>query len=191
MKKYFALAFIAALFAISLPTLEAFGQQQQRQPQRTLDQLRAERFVVHNLQGKKMELNKLLGGGNPVIIDFWATWCGPCRQEIPHLVELAKQYRRNGLIVIGLTVEDPVADRNAVKSFAGRFKMNYPVAFAPEELYLFFDVGAQNLRIPQTIVFGPDGIVIKRIIGYNERLGKEILTQAVEQAVSSSIVKGK
>jgi thiol-disulfide isomerase/thioredoxin len=188
MKKYFVLNLIAILFAVAIPIFESFAQQQTRP---TLDQLRAEKFVVHNIQGKKIDLNKLLGAGNPVIIDFWATWCGPCRQEIPHLVELAKQYRRNGLIVVGLTVEDPAVDRNAVKSFAGRFKMNYPVAFAPEELYLFFDVGAQTLRIPQTIVFGPDGQVIRRIIGYNERLGKEILTKAVEQAVSSPIVNGK
>jgi hypothetical protein len=87
------------------------------------------------------------------------------------------------LIIVGLTVEDPVVDRSKVRSFVGSFKMKYQVAFAPQEIYLFFDVDAKTLRIPHTIVFGPDGQPIKRIIGYNERLGKEILTKAVDQAV--------
>jgi thiol-disulfide isomerase/thioredoxin len=184
-KKFFILTFFAASAAMAT---QAFAQQ--RQPAPTLEQLRAEKFVVHNLQGKRTDLNKLIGQGKPLIIDFWATWCGPCRQEIPHLLELYNQYRKDGLIIVGLTVEDPVADRSKVRSFANSFKMSYPVAFAPEEIYLFFDVGASTLRIPQTIVFDSNGQVVKRIIGYNERLGKEILTKAVEEAVGAANAAG-
>lgn len=155
----------------------------QRQPSPTLDQIRAEKFVVQTLQGKRLELNKLMEQGRPVVIDLWATWCGPCRQEIPHLVEINKKYGKDGLIVIGLTLEDPEDDRAAVKAFVREFSMNYHVAFAPESFYLFFNGETINYRIPQTMIFNAEGRMVKRLIGYNERIGKEILTKAVEQVV--------
>jgi len=170
---------VAAFFAFLISSIETSAQQQGQ----VLDQLRAQNFIVHNLQGRRVELNKLIGRGKPVVIDFWATWCGPCRWEIPHLLELSKQYRDQGLIVIGLTVEDPQEDRNAVKAFVNEFKMTYPVAFAPEEIYLFFNNNSPQLRIPNTLVFGPDGKLIRRLIGYNQKAGKDILTKAVDQAM--------
>jgi thiol-disulfide isomerase/thioredoxin len=138
------------------------------------------------LDGKIFPLNKLLGEGKPVVIDLWATWCGPCRQEIPHLLELSKQYRKAGLIMVGLTVEDPETDRAEVKKFVKELAMTYPVAFAPKGLYLLINGGSTSYRIPQTLVFGADGRIIKRLIGYNEKIGKEILMKAVEQAVAGN-----
>lgn len=159
---------------------------QQPPPVPTLDQIKAEKLVVQLLNGKKSELGKLLGEGKPVVLDFWATWCGPCRQEIPHLVELAEQHKKDGLIVLGLTVEDPQTQRQRVKSFAKEFGMNYQVAFAPEQLYRLFNGGSSAIRIPQTFVFGADGKLVKRLIGYNNQLGRQMLTSAVAEAVSRS-----
>jgi len=149
----------------------------------TLDEIKAERFVVQTLAGKRINVNKLFGEGRPVVLDIWATWCGPCRQEIPHLVELAEKYRQDGLIVIGLTTEDPNRHRQAVKDFAKQYGMTYHVGFASEALYLALNGGSATMRIPQTFIFGADGKLIRRIIGYNERLGSEVLTKAVERAV--------
>ncbi len=149
----------------------------------TLDQLRAQKFALLSLDGKRVELNKLLGKGKPVAINFWATWCGPCRQETPLLNELAEKHRQAGLVVIGLTFEDPEADRQKVKDFVREFEVKYQTAFAPAQIYQFFNGPTTAYRIPQTVVFNADGALVKRLIGYNPRIGREVLSGAVEKAV--------
>src|SRR5262245_25867437 len=114
--------FMATLFAFTHATY-SFAQQPATGP--TLDQLKEKNFTVKTLDGESVDLNTLLGEGKPVLIDFWATWCGPCRVEIPHLNELHQKYGKDGLIVIGMNLENPAEDRQAVKSFVKRFKMDY------------------------------------------------------------------
>ncbi|MCI0661425.1 MAG: TlpA family protein disulfide reductase [Acidobacteria bacterium] len=155
---------------------------QQQSPNPSLADLRARNFKINTLQGKSIELNSLLGQGKPVILDIWASSCGPCRQEIPHLIQFAKTHSKEGLIVIGLTIEDPKEDLKAVKSFVKEFSMNYEVAFAPLELLLFFN-GSRSGLIPQTMVFHSNGKMVRHLIGYNEKTGKRILDQAVALAL--------
>jgi thiol-disulfide isomerase/thioredoxin len=185
---------LAFLFTITLltssPVPDSSARQlQQPAPQQpaipTLAQLKAKDFTVKTLDGDSVSLNSLLGEGKPVLIDFWATWCGPCRVEIPHLKELHKKYGKDGLIVIGLNLEDPVEDKQAVKKFVKDFDMGYQSVFAPSQIYKFLNTGVASYRIPQTIVFGADGAVVRRLVGYNPRIGREILNRAVEKAVGS------
>ncbi|MCG3160169.1 MAG: Thiol-disulfide oxidoreductase ResA [Acidobacteria bacterium] len=184
MKTLLSLAFTFALAGAFAITLAGNASAQQPQPAApTLDQLKARNFTVTTFDGKRISLNKLLEEGKPVVLDFWATWCGPCRQEIPHLNEIDKKHGKNGLIVIGLNLENPLEDRQAAQNFVREFGMKYQNVFAPGQIYQFFNGAASSYRIPQTIVFGADGKLIKRLVGFSPQAGRAALTSAVEQAM--------
>ncbi len=120
--------------------------------------------------------------GKIIILDIWATWCGPCRVEIPHLIELANEFKSQGVVVIGLTTEDPETDRDKVEAFVKEFRIGYPIGFARGEFARFLLQG-QDI-IPQTYVIGRDGYLVRRFIGFNAKTSPPQLRAAVEEAVS-------
>jgi len=121
--------------------------------------------------------------GKVVVVDLWATWCGPCRQEIPHLVEMAKTYKSKGVEVIGLTNENPVVDTQKVKDFSKEFKINYSIGWADPQM----QIGLMNGRggIPQTIIIGRDGKVKKHFVGFNAMISVPQMKAALEEAISA------
>jgi thiol-disulfide isomerase/thioredoxin len=86
-------------------------------------------FTLIDMDGKKVNLADYKG--RPVLINFWATWCPPCQQEIPAFIELQDKYRDQGFVVLGVSTDDPA---DALKQFATEYKMNYPVLQGTEEL---------------------------------------------------------
>ena len=110
--------------------------------------------------------------GKVVVLDFWATWCPPCRAEIPGFVELQKQYGKDGVAVIGASVDssDEIA---AVKKFAEKFGINYPVGLADQDAVRAF--GGVD-AIPTTFIIDRDGRIVSRHMGFTEKadLEKEI-----------------
>lgn len=79
-------------------------------------------FTIEDMHGTSVDLASF--EGKVVLLDFWATWCGPCKAEIPNFVELQQEYGEQGLQVLGLSVDDTV---DKLKPFAAEFEMNYPV----------------------------------------------------------------
>lgn len=117
--------------------------------------------------------------GKVVVLDFYATWCEPCRAEIPHLVRLQKQYADKGFHVIGLNVGGD-SDRAEVPAFAKQLEISYLLAFPDDDVverYL-----GDNQNIPQAFVFDRQGKLVKRFIGYNSDSAAE-LDQAIRAAV--------
>ena len=119
--------------------------------------------------------------GKVVVLDFYATWCEPCRAETPRLVQLQKQYKLQGLQVVGLNVGG-ADDRDQVPGFAREFGIQYPLGF-PDDEYADSFLG-DNQNSPQAFVFDRDGKLVKRFIGYSESSGVE-LERVVETSLTA------
>jgi thiol-disulfide isomerase/thioredoxin len=117
--------------------------------------------------------------GKAVILDFWATFCPPCREEIPHLNSLIAKYGSDNLHVVGLNVGG-AEDKPKIPDFIATMKIQYPVAFPEDELSQF--IFAERDDIPQTAVFDRKGRMITKIIGFSPEIQKQ-LDEAVERAV--------
>ncbi|HEX7295405.1 MAG TPA: TlpA disulfide reductase family protein [Pyrinomonadaceae bacterium] len=119
--------------------------------------------------------------GSVLVLDFYATWCQPCRKSIPELVGLQDRFKDQGLKVIGLNVGGPT-DWPRVFEFARELKIQYTLAVPESELSAFLLSDSQ--AIPQTFVFDRQGRLSKRIIGFSEN-DSEVLRSAVEGAVNA------
>ena len=118
-------------------------------------------FSAPGLDGKEIDLSNYRG--HPVIVDFWATWCGPCRKQIPELVALYQKYNKSrGLVIIGVSCDLIQGDGlRAVAPFVKEFRIHYPIALADARLVDNMGVEA----IPTTLFLGPDGKMVSRIVG--------------------------
>jgi thiol-disulfide isomerase/thioredoxin len=121
--------------------------------------------------------------GKILVLDFYATWCVPCRESIPRLKELQQSYAASGINVVGLNVGG-ADDRIKVADFAKELAIDYPLGFPDKAVTDFFL--SDNQTIPQTFVFDRDGVLVKRFIGYDNSTGDEI-----EKVVEELLAKGK
>ncbi|MCS7156446.1 MAG: TlpA family protein disulfide reductase [Blastocatellia bacterium] len=125
---------------------------------------RAPDFRIRTLDGREIVLSDFRG--KVLIVDFWATWCPPCRDEVPLLVELKNAYGDRGLEILGLTIEDPERDVPQVQRFVREFGVNYPIGFAPDGMFEAF-VGPGEHPIPQTFLFDREGKLREHLVGFN------------------------
>lgn len=116
-------------------------------------------FNLPTLAGDTLRLADLRG--QVVLINFWATWCGPCVEEIPEFVELYEELHPQGLAIVGITVDEEGAE--IVAPFAARFNINYPVALDPEGAVAEEYGGV--FALPTTYVIDAEGQIVDRVIG--------------------------
>ncbi len=131
------------------------------------------------LDGKAFKLSD--SKGKVLVLDLWATWWGPCRQEMPHLVELQKEMAARGVEVIALDI-DPVQDTpEDVKAFVKEFKVNFKVAFLERQFAAI--LLSDNGSIPQSYVITRDGKIYKRYVGFSPVSTPPQLREAIEDAL--------
>jgi len=119
--------------------------------------------------------------GSVLILDFYATWCLPCRKSIPQLVGLQDRFKDQGLRVVGLNVGGP-NDWPKVPEFSRELKIQYTLAVPDADLSGFLLSDSQ--QIPQTFIFDRQGRLTKRIVGFSDS-DSEVLRTAVESAVTA------
>jgi thiol-disulfide isomerase/thioredoxin len=116
-------------------------------------------FSVKTLDGRALRLSDFKN--RPVIVDFWATWCTPCRAAMPHLNDLNARYGPKGLAVIGMSVDDtgPVP----VRRFANGLGLTFTLAMANDDI---LDAYGPIRMIPTTIFIDRKGAIVRRVTGY-------------------------
>ncbi|MFN2456100.1 MAG: TlpA family protein disulfide reductase [Pyrinomonadaceae bacterium] len=132
------------------------------------------------LDGKAIKLSDY--AGKVVVLDMWATWCPPCREEIPHLVSVSKEYAGRGVEVIGLDIDPAQDDAETVRSFAKKFNVNYKLGWAEQDAALTLMRG--NGSIPQTLVISRDGRVVAHFRGYSSAVTPDKMRTAIDEAVN-------
>lgn len=115
-------------------------------------------FSLSSLEGKTVAMKDL--SNKVVIVDFWATWCGPCREEIPHLNELYSELKGKGLEIVGISMDTDGTD--GVKDFAREFRIQYPIVMGDEKVAESF---GGIIGLPTTFVIDRKGKVAKKYIG--------------------------
>ncbi|PYS48606.1 MAG: hypothetical protein DMF68_12600 [Acidobacteria bacterium] len=139
-------AIVFILLLIGLPVM-ALGQSSN-----------APALSLKDVRGRTVRLNEYKG--KVVLINFWATWCPPCRAEMPDLIRIQREYQSKGLQVIGVTY--PPETINEVRRFIRKLRVNYPIALGTKETKALFD---QTDTLPLTIVIDRAGKVRERIEG--------------------------
>jgi thiol-disulfide isomerase/thioredoxin len=127
------------------------------------------------MTGKDVKLSAL--AGKVVILDFWATWCGPCRMEIPHFIELQDSYAKKGFTMLGVSLDQQGPE--VVQNFVKQWKINYPIVVDQTG---DVNVAYGGIRsIPTTLLIGKDGSVKEAFIGYRP---KEVFEAALKKALA-------
>jgi peroxiredoxin len=120
--------------------------------------------------------------GKVLLVNLWATWCGPCRLETPELVKLHKEFRTQGLEVVGLSTENPDASADKVREFVHNFDVDYRIGWATPEVAITLMQGRD--AIPQSFVISRTGRIVKRFVGFNPMETPKQIRTAIQEALN-------
>jgi thiol-disulfide isomerase/thioredoxin len=115
--------------------------------------------VLEDMNGAKVNLAAFKG--KPLIINLWATWCGPCRLEMPQLVDLQAEFKDKGLTIVGVSVDDTADD---IRKFAAEYKVTYPMLVGLGQDALLHTLGYED-TVPISILVRANGTVASRLMG--------------------------
>ncbi len=132
-------------------------------------------FTLETLDGKSLSLSQLRG--KAVLVNFWATWCGPCKIETPWLVDLQKEYGGQGLQIVGVAMDD--SGKDEIARFAKDMGVNYPVLLGKEAVGAAYG-GVPGL--PESFFVGRDGKIVDKIVGIE---GKSEIEDAIKKALNT------
>jgi cytochrome c biogenesis protein CcmG/thiol:disulfide interchange protein DsbE len=133
-------------------------------------------FELKDLAGKNVQLSDY--HGKVVLLNFWATWCPPCKEEMPWFVDLQRRYEAQGLQVIGVAMDD--SDQKTIEAFTKRLGVNYPVLLGKESTARAY---GDVQFLPDTFYIGRDGKIVSHVQGLINR--KEI-EEEVKNALAGS-----
>ena len=160
---------ISALMCLLLLAAGAFGQKTPVKPLPNLS--------LDKINGQKWNLED--NRGSVVLLNFWATWCAPCRSEIPILVSLSNTYKNEGLKVVGVSVDsENVAQIN---KFIDDFKIDYPIVLAVPGSLL-----SQQKAIPMSLLIDEKGVLAKKYVGAIE---KSVLEKDIKALLGKSVTQ--
>ena len=132
-------------------------------------------FSLESLDGKSVRLSDLRG--KAVLLNFWATWCGPCKIEMPWFVELQNQYGAQGLQIVGVAMDD--ASKEDIAKFAKSMGVNYPILIGKESIG---DQYGGIPALPESFFIGRDGKMVDKIIGLK---GRGEIEDAIKKALNT------
>ena len=132
-------------------------------------------FTLESLDGKSVRLSDLLG--KAVLLNFWSTWCTPCKIEMPWFVEMQRQYGAQGLQIVGVAMDD--ASKEDIAKFAKDMGVNYPILIGKEAVG---DEYGGVPALPETFFIGRDGKIVDKILGLK---GKGDIEEDIKRALDT------
>jgi peroxiredoxin len=133
-------------------------------------------YALPNLDGKTVKNTDFLG--KVVILDFWATWCPPCRMEVPHFNRLQAEYRDQGLEIVGLSLD--AGGARDVRPFVEEYKVNYTMLLATDETSQSY---GGVVGIPTTFVIDRKGTIVKKFVGFTP---PEVFEETIKPLLAAS-----
>jgi peroxiredoxin len=169
LKKVFLRSIVFWLLCLSLLSLLSSCSTEKKRA----DSGKAPDFTLKNLEGEEIALSKLKG--RVVLLDFWATWCGPCRESIPHLIDLYNNFQSKGFTIIGMSV-DKEKEEETLRRFVKSMDIPYPVVLSPEQLARQYGISG----IPTTLLIDREGKILEKIVGFNSTIAKHLTSKISE-----------
>jgi peroxiredoxin len=138
----------------------------------------APEFKLVDTNGKKVTLSEFKG--HPVVLNFWATWCGPCKLEMPWLEELSNKYKGQGLVVLGLSQDDTSMTRDELSKAAKKVGVTYPILMPDNDTAKTY---ALSDYLPETFYVDSSGKIVNHTLGAHP---KEEIEADVEKTIAAS-----